>query len=314
MVQARRGKRRCVSLLSLPLPRAIVGGVALEPVLTSLSLRSSLLPSPLLFPSPSHLSLAAPSSARRTRRSRPRSSTSPSLSRSRRPRPASRPSSRARRPSQTPTRPTATRTPARRRTRARPTARGASRPSREGSSRASSRSLRTRPACSRTTTCSRCSGCSTRARARRRVHRCGAVRGVRSGEREEGGVGRSFCFSRCRAQGRLGVSAVRVCAGSPSLCRSLSPSIISSGCPVTRSLLLPAPLDLAQGYVSEAIRLLYVGTERVLLVLLHSFPDFLSQAAPALVDTLPPTAVHLKNLIVRLLLSLSACCRSSLRD
>ncbi|GAA5949577.1 hypothetical protein JCM3775_002623, partial [Rhodotorula graminis] len=42
---------------------------------------------------------------------------------------------------------------------------------------------------------------------------------------------------------------------------------------------------------------LYVGTERVLLVLLHSFPDFLSQAAPALVDTLPHEAVHLKNLI-----------------
>ncbi|GAA5849340.1 hypothetical protein JCM9279_006454 [Rhodotorula babjevae] len=49
--------------------------------------------------------------------------------------------------------------------------------------------------------------------------------------------------------------------------------------------------------LSEAIRLLYVGTERVLLVLLHSFPDFLAQAAPALVDTLPPQAVHLKNLI-----------------
>lgn len=56
---------------------------------------------------------------------------------------------------------------------------------------------------------------------------------------------------------------------------------------------------LKRGQLSEAIRLLYVGTERVLLVLLHSFPDFLAQAAPALVDTLPPQAVHLKNLIVR---------------
>ncbi|GAA6057943.1 hypothetical protein JCM3770_004447 [Rhodotorula araucariae] len=54
---------------------------------------------------------------------------------------------------------------------------------------------------------------------------------------------------------------------------------------------------LKRGQLSEAIRLLYVGTERVLLVLLHSFPDFLAQAAPALVDTLPPQAVHLKNLI-----------------
>ncbi|KPV72766.1 uncharacterized protein RHOBADRAFT_38864 [Rhodotorula graminis WP1] len=54
---------------------------------------------------------------------------------------------------------------------------------------------------------------------------------------------------------------------------------------------------LKRGQLSEPIRLLYVGTERVLLVLLHSFPDFLSQAAPALVDTLPHEAVHLKNLI-----------------
>ncbi|GJN93365.1 hypothetical protein Rhopal_006418-T1 [Rhodotorula paludigena] len=55
---------------------------------------------------------------------------------------------------------------------------------------------------------------------------------------------------------------------------------------------------LIRGQLSAPIRLLYVGTVRILLVLLHDHPDFLAQAAGALVDVIPPQAVQLTNLVL----------------
>lgn len=49
--------------------------------------------------------------------------------------------------------------------------------------------------------------------------------------------------------------------------------------------------------MGETTRALYLGTQRIILVLLHDFPDFLSQAFFALCDVIPPQCVQLHNLL-----------------
>ncbi|GAA5875884.1 hypothetical protein JCM8547_001694 [Rhodosporidiobolus lusitaniae] len=55
---------------------------------------------------------------------------------------------------------------------------------------------------------------------------------------------------------------------------------------------------LRRAELSETTRTLYIGAQRILLVLLHDFPDFLSQAAYALGDAIPTTCTQLHNLIL----------------
>ncbi|KAL7754375.1 CCR4-NOT core subunit cdc39 [Sorochytrium milnesiophthora] len=50
--------------------------------------------------------------------------------------------------------------------------------------------------------------------------------------------------------------------------------------------------------MKEASRLLYKGTLRVLLVLLHDFPEFLCDYHYSLCDVIPPTCVQLRNLVL----------------
>ncbi|KDE03641.1 hypothetical protein MVLG_05891 [Microbotryum lychnidis-dioicae p1A1 Lamole] len=55
---------------------------------------------------------------------------------------------------------------------------------------------------------------------------------------------------------------------------------------------------LRRGELGETTRALYLGTQRIILVLLHDFPDFLSQAFFALCDAIPPQCIQLQNLIL----------------
>lgn len=55
---------------------------------------------------------------------------------------------------------------------------------------------------------------------------------------------------------------------------------------------------LRRGEMEETTRALYLGTQRIILVLLHDFPDFLSQAFFALCDAIPPQCIQLHNLIL----------------
>jgi CCR4-NOT transcription complex subunit 1 len=55
---------------------------------------------------------------------------------------------------------------------------------------------------------------------------------------------------------------------------------------------------LRQGELADTTRALYLGTERILLVLVHDFPDFLSQAAFSLVDVIPTHCTQLLNLVL----------------
>jgi CCR4-NOT transcription complex subunit 1 len=50
--------------------------------------------------------------------------------------------------------------------------------------------------------------------------------------------------------------------------------------------------------LSEGIRTLYRGALRVLLVLLHDFPDFLCDYHFALCDAIPPNCVQMRNLVL----------------
>mmetsp|Transcript_13579 Transcript_13579/g.30419 ORF Transcript_13579/g.30419 Transcript_13579/m.30419 type:complete len:2214 (+) Transcript_13579:205-6846(+) len=52
------------------------------------------------------------------------------------------------------------------------------------------------------------------------------------------------------------------------------------------------------GQLSEAMRKLYKGTLRVLLVLLHDFPEFLSDYHLSLCDIIPTNCVQLRNLVL----------------
>jgi CCR4-NOT transcription complex subunit 1 len=50
--------------------------------------------------------------------------------------------------------------------------------------------------------------------------------------------------------------------------------------------------------MSDPIRKLYKGTLRVLLVLLHDFPEFLCEYHLSFTDYIPPTCVQLRNLVL----------------
>jgi CCR4-NOT transcription complex subunit 1 len=50
--------------------------------------------------------------------------------------------------------------------------------------------------------------------------------------------------------------------------------------------------------MKDSVRLLYRGTLRIMLVLLHDFPDFLSAYAFALTDVIPMACIQLRNLIL----------------
>ena len=50
--------------------------------------------------------------------------------------------------------------------------------------------------------------------------------------------------------------------------------------------------------MNDAIRLLYKGTLRVLLVLLHDFPEFLCEFHFSFCDVIPPSCIQLRNLIL----------------
>ncbi|KAK4047791.1 CCR4-NOT core subunit cdc39 [Microbotryomycetes sp. JL201] len=55
---------------------------------------------------------------------------------------------------------------------------------------------------------------------------------------------------------------------------------------------------MRRGELGSTTRALYLGIERIFLVLLHDFPDFLAQAAFALCDVVPARCVQLHNLIL----------------
>ena len=50
--------------------------------------------------------------------------------------------------------------------------------------------------------------------------------------------------------------------------------------------------------MNEAIKKLYRGLLRVLLVLLHDFPEFLSEYHISFCDVIPSTCVQLRNLVL----------------
>jgi CCR4-NOT transcription complex subunit 1 len=50
--------------------------------------------------------------------------------------------------------------------------------------------------------------------------------------------------------------------------------------------------------LTDPVRLLYRGTLRVLLVLLHDYPEFLADHHFALCDAIPPTCVQMRNLVL----------------
>lgn len=50
--------------------------------------------------------------------------------------------------------------------------------------------------------------------------------------------------------------------------------------------------------LTEPVRLLYKGTLRVLLVLLHDFPEFLCEHHFSFCDVIPPTCIQMRNLIL----------------
>ena len=55
---------------------------------------------------------------------------------------------------------------------------------------------------------------------------------------------------------------------------------------------------LRKGELAETTRALYLGTQRIILVLLHDFPDFLTQAFFGLCDAIPTQCIQLNNLIL----------------
>jgi CCR4-NOT transcription complex subunit 1 len=55
---------------------------------------------------------------------------------------------------------------------------------------------------------------------------------------------------------------------------------------------------LRKAELNDPIRILYKGTLRVLLVLLHDFPEFLCDYHVSFCDVIPPTCIQLRNLIL----------------
>ena len=50
--------------------------------------------------------------------------------------------------------------------------------------------------------------------------------------------------------------------------------------------------------MNDAIRLLYKGTLRMLLVLLHDFPEFLCEFYFSFCDVIPTNCIQLRNLVL----------------
>jgi len=55
---------------------------------------------------------------------------------------------------------------------------------------------------------------------------------------------------------------------------------------------------LSDGVLSQPVRMLYRGALRVLLVLLHDFPEFLCDYHFAFCDAIPPSCIQMRNLIL----------------
>jgi CCR4-NOT transcription complex subunit 1 len=55
---------------------------------------------------------------------------------------------------------------------------------------------------------------------------------------------------------------------------------------------------LRRAEMNEAAQLFHRGLLRVLLLLLHDFPDFLADYAPSFVEVLPPLCVQMRNLVL----------------
>lgn len=55
---------------------------------------------------------------------------------------------------------------------------------------------------------------------------------------------------------------------------------------------------LREGRITPSIRLLYKGTLRILLVLLHDFPEFLADFSHTFCDVIPPSCVQMRNLVL----------------
>jgi len=55
---------------------------------------------------------------------------------------------------------------------------------------------------------------------------------------------------------------------------------------------------LRNAELNEPVRLLYKGTLRVLLVLLHDFPEFLCDYHFSFCDVIPPSCIQMRNLIL----------------
>src|SRR6185503_12895751 len=51
-------------------------------------------------------------------------------------------------------------------------------------------------------------------------------------------------------------------------------------------------------YLTDPVRALYKGTLRVLLVLLHDFPEFLCDYHFSFCDVIPPSCIQMRNLIL----------------
>ena len=55
---------------------------------------------------------------------------------------------------------------------------------------------------------------------------------------------------------------------------------------------------LRNAQLTDSIRVLYRGTLRVLLVLLHDFPQFLCEFHFSFCDVIPPSCIQMRNLIL----------------
>jgi CCR4-NOT transcription complex subunit 1 len=77
----------------------------------------------------------------------------------------------------------------------------------------------------------------------------------------------------------------------------------SHQCTVLFEHLLVDLLDFMQPYLrnanlTDSVRMLYKGTLRVLLVLLHDFPEFLCEFHFSFCNVIPPTCIQMRNLIL----------------
>jgi len=66
----------------------------------------------------------------------------------------------------------------------------------------------------------------------------------------------------------------------------------------TIMLLTSTPFFLFLKFCSDQVRVLYKGTLRVLLVLLHDFPEFLCDYHFTFCDVIPPSCIQMRNIIL----------------